>query len=88
MIRYHLTPFTLKFWASPHESMSAIANWGAVRSERNSLAIQPVVPGILWDADPGTSPSRPMPDYPTDVPAPGFAEWSAITSVPPGLSAA
>jgi len=70
MIRYHFTSFRLSFWASPYESMSAIAKWGAIRSERNSLAIQPVDPDILWNADPGAPPSRPLPDFPTDVPAP------------------
>lgn len=70
MLRLYITPITVKFWASPHESMSRIANWGAVRSERNSLAIKVVDPGILRLAGPGSPAPRPLPDYPTDVPAP------------------
>jgi hypothetical protein len=66
----YMTPISLNFWASPHESMSAIANWGAYRSERNSLSIKATDPGILRNASPDKSEPRPLPDFPTDVPAP------------------
>jgi hypothetical protein len=70
MIRYYLTPIKLSFWSSPHESMSAIANWGAYRSERNSLSIKVVEPEILRNASPEKPAPRPRPDFPTDVPVP------------------
>jgi hypothetical protein len=70
MIRHYLTPITLKFWASPHESMSAIASWGAHRAERNSLSIKAADPGILRSGSPEMPAPRPLPDFPTDVPVP------------------
>lgn len=70
MTRYCLRPIVLSFWASPHETISVIANWGSVRSERNSFAIKAVDPGILRDNAPSQSSPRPLPDFPTDVPAP------------------
>jgi hypothetical protein len=50
--------------------MSTIANWGAYRSERNSLSITPADPGILRNTSPELPASRPLPEYPTDVRAP------------------
>ena len=44
MIRQYLVPIAASFWASPHESMALIANWGTMRCERNAIAIKALDP--------------------------------------------
>jgi hypothetical protein len=57
----------LHFWASPHNSIAELANWGEVRAERNALKV--LDPGYAH-ADSPDPPSPRLPDFPTDVPAP------------------
>jgi hypothetical protein len=70
MIRNYLPSIALSFWASPHESMSAIVDWASVRSERNSFVTIAVDPGILRASTADTPSPHPLPDFPTDVPVP------------------
>jgi hypothetical protein len=50
--------------------MALIANWGTVRSERNVLSIKVLCPSIESNETPEKSTPRPLPEFPTDVPAP------------------
>jgi hypothetical protein len=70
MIRLLTTPLVLHFWASPHNPIAELANWGEVRAERNALKV--LDPGFSHDDSPETppSPSPRLPEFPTDVPAP------------------
>ena len=67
MLRLFTTPLVLHFCANPHNSIGELANWGAVRAERNALKV--LSPGISQN-DPPETPSPRLPDFPTDVPAP------------------
>lgn len=66
-----ITPVGSCFWASPESTMSAVANWGSLRSERNALSQLKVTPP---ESLRGESPERPapptLPEFPTDVPVP------------------
>jgi hypothetical protein len=72
MIRQILRPIVLNFWASPHESMAAMASCGALRSGRQGLAakLKVTVPDILGGVSPEIPQPDTLPEFPTDVPAP------------------
>ncbi len=60
----------LRFWASPHDSMTMIAEWSVGRTDRQSVAIKAHSPDFAGD-DPAEPPSRRVdPNFPTDVPVP------------------
>jgi hypothetical protein len=70
MIRLFTTSLTLQFWASPYHSMNTLLSLGSARSERLAFTIKVLDPGFPRDDPPESPPPRPLPSYPTDVPAP------------------
>ena len=63
-------PVVMHFWASPHNTIITLADWGAIRRERNTFSLIPPVPEIVRDESPEAPSPRPLPEFPTDVPAP------------------
>src|SRR5688572_646453 len=70
VIRLFMMPLTLQFWASPHHSMNNLLALVNARSDRLAFKLEVSDPGFPRDAPPESPPPRPLPTFPTDVPAP------------------
>jgi hypothetical protein len=63
-------PLVLHFWASPENTMAAIANMGSMRTERNAASLKVLIPVCLPDDSDEAPKPGPRPEFPTDVPVP------------------